>query len=600
MDASSIVVLAVMLLAFGLFVSDRVAVDLVGLLVMVALVLFGVLTPEQTLAGFGNPALVTVAAMFVLSAGLARTGAVDGLTHAVLAAGGGKRRRIAVVILTVAVTSAFMNNTPVAIIFLPVVLSLCRRLDVAPSRLLMPMSFATILGGTCTLIGTSTNVLVAQSARKAGLPDIGLFDFAVPGLIYATAGLGFLALAGPRLLPRRASAALSLDDRVREYVTEVVFPPGSAWVGRGYAELLRAHAGIVPLMVIRDGETHTAPLVANPRTQFIRAGDALLLKGAPGAIGALRTREGIELPPELGEALSGLARGKHVTLAEAVVLPNSAFIGRTLHGTDFSRRHGGASAIAVLRREGHLRERVGEIRLQLGDTLLVVVDEEGLAALRRSEDLVLLEGAEKELVQRDKAPLAGAILAAVVVSAALGWQPIVVAALAGAVAMVVTRCLPLRRAYNAIDLPVLVLIAGMLALAEAFDRTGLAARASGALVDFLRPYGPHAVLAGIFLFATSLTAFVSNNAVAVLLTPVAVQVGAQLGLSPWPFVYGVLFGASCDFSTPVGYQTNLFVFGPGGYRFSDYPRVGIPLTLVLFLVSMLVIPWWFPFLPATS
>ena len=581
------------------FVTEILPVDLVAVLVMVALVLSGVLTPDVALEGFSNSALVTVAAMFVLSAGLMRTGALESVGSLVSGATrGGRKRQVAVLMIVAAVVSAFMNNTPVAILFLPIVLGLSQRLDLAPSRLLIPLSYATILGGTCTLIGTSTNLLVAHEAERAGHPPIGIFEFAVPGLIYASVGMAFLALLGPKLLPKRASATTSIaSGRLREFVTEVSFSVGSPLVGKSFQELLKGAPGIVPLMVIRGEETYTAPLVSNPKTQFIRDGDVLLLRGAPDAINSLLSREGVSLPPELGAAMAQQGVGKAVTMVELVITPNSPLIGRTLGGVGFSRRHGNASVLAVLRREEHLRERVAEIRLRLGDTLLVVVDEGNLDSLRQTDEFVLLEGVDAEVARRRKAPTAAAIMLGVVVLAAAGVLPISILALAGAAVMVVTGCLPLRVAYNSLELSVLVLIAGMLALARAFEQTGLVQVVSAEVVGALQPHGPHAVIAGIFLISAAVTNFASNNAVAVLMTPIALDVARGLELAPEPFLYSVLFGASCAFATPIAYQTNLFVYGPGNYRFRDYVRIGVPLTLLLFGVAMLVIPWWFPFSP---
>lgn len=597
MSGEALLVLAVTVLTLAVWVLELLPVDLVAILSILVLVLAGVLTPDEAVRGFGNSALVTVACMFVLSAGLIRTGALDIITRSMLDMGrGSKARTVGILMLTVAGISAFMNNTPVAVIFLPVVLAVAYRLEVAPSKLLIPLSYATILGGTCTLIGTSTNLLVGQQVEAAGLPPLGLFDFAIPGLIYALSGLCFLALAGDWLLPDRASVTSSIPgSRLREFVTEVQFPEGSALVGRSYHEVIGKTPGLVPLMVIRGEETYPAPLIANPRTQFIRAGDVLLLKGEPGAINLLIARDGVTLPAELGAALAGNGKGKSVTMVELVVNPNSPLIGRSLGGSDFSRKHGGASVIAVLRRDEHLRERVSEIRLRMGDTLLAVCDESRLDDLRNTDEFIMLEGVEQHVLRRDKAPLAVGILAAVVLLAAFEVQPMSFMALAGAVAMVLTGCLSLRAAYSAIDASVMVLIAGTLAMGLAMDKSGAVDWLATQVTALLGDLGPHAVLAGLFLLAAVVNALISNNAVAVLFTPLGIEIARQLGVAPEPFIFGILFGASCDFSTPIGYQTNLFVYGPGGYRFVDYVRIGVPLTLVLFLVSMVIVPWWWPF-----
>ncbi len=599
MTATAIYVLVVVVVALVLWVLETLPVDLVSMLAVLALVVGGVISPDEALRGFGNSALITVACMFVLSAGLIQTGALDFVTGLMLNIGrGSKARSIGALLLTVTFLSAFMNNTPVAVIFLPIVLSVANKLEVAPSRLLIPLSYATIMGGTCTLIGTSTNLLVSQAVERAGRPALGMFEFASAGIIYALTGLVFLAVAGPLLLPRRASVTSAAPGgRVREFVTEALFPPGSPLVGKTFQEVLGRVPGLAPLMVIRGEETHLAPLISNPRTQFVRAGDVLLLKGAPSGINELLSRDGVTLPPELGAALAGHGKGKAMTMVELVVNPNSPLIGRTLGGSEFSRHHGNASVIAILRRDEHLRERVSEIRMRMGDTLLALCDEERLGDLRNTDEFIMLEGVERQTVRRNKAPLAALILLAVVVLAAFEVMPMSFLALAGAVAMVLTGCLSLRQGYSAIDASVIVLIAGTLAMGLAMEKSGAIENISSAMLDFLQDWGPRAVLAGIFLLATLINALISNNAVAVLFTPIAISIARTLGLQPEPFIFAVLFGASCDYSTPIGYQTNLFVYGPGGYRFLDYVRIGVPLTLVLFAVSMLVIPWIWPFTP---
>jgi di/tricarboxylate transporter len=254
--------------------------------------------------------------------------------------------------------------------------------------------------------------------------------------------------------------------------------------------------------------------------------------------------------------------------------------------------------IAVLRRDEHLRERVSDVRLRMGDTLLVACDETQLDALRNTDEFILLEGVAHEVLRRDKAPIAAAVMAGMVVLASLGVAPIATLALTAVALMVLTGCLPLRLAYSWIDSTIVVLIAGMLALGTALEKTGIASEVAGSLVEVLRQHGPTAVLAGIYVLAMVVTSVVSNNAVAVLMTPIAVDAAAVMGLNPTPFVFATLFGASACFATPIGYQTNLFVYGPGGYRFSDYLRVGTPLNAVLFVAAMIVIPWWFPLTPS--
>jgi di/tricarboxylate transporter len=592
-----IFVLALVAGSVVLFVTEVVTVDLVGLMLIAALVLSGIMQPQEAYAGFANEALVTIAAMFALSAALIRTGVLDHLRAAMLALSGGSRVRIVLFLMvTVAISSAFVNNTPVVVIFLPIVLGVASSLDLSPSKLLLPMSYASILGGTCTLVGTSTNLLVAQQAELYAGMHIGMFDFTGPGLVFALAGFLFLALVGHRLLPRRASVSTTVQSgRIREFVTEVLFAEGSPLVGKTYKDLLDKTTGITPLMLIRGDEVVFAPLIADPRGQFIRQGDVLLFKGDPGSINALLEKDGVTLPPELGALLDAQPVGRTVTMVELVINPNSPLIGRTIAGSGFSRRHGGAAAVAVLRHNEHLRRRVSEIRLRLGDTLLVVANEDVLDEIRTSDEFILMEGVDEQVVRRDKSPIALSIMAAVVVLSALEVAPISVLSLTGVAAAVLTRCLPLRLAYSSIDMSIVLLIAGMLCLGQALRTTGLLEVGAHWVVDLLDDYGPLAVMAGIYLLSTLTTTLVSNNAVAVLLTPIAINVAGELGLSPEPFVYAVLFGASASFASPISYQTNLFVYAPGGYRFTDYLRLGIPLNLLLFALSLVVLPWFFPF-----
>ena len=599
MTPDAFFVLALTLGAFVLFITEAVAVDVVGLLILAALMLRGALSPEEALGGFSNPALVTVAAMFILSAGLIRTGTLDRITRLMfqISKGSGKRL-VLMVMISVAVSSAFLNNTPVAVIFLPIVLGAAASFDIAPSKLLMPMSYASILGGTCTLVGTSTNLLVAQEARASTVypMSIGMFDFTIPGIAFAIVGFGFMGLFATRLLPNRSSVSgATASGRIREFVTEIYFEAGSPLISKSYQEILSKTQGITPLMLIRGDDVIFAPLVANPKAQFIRAGDVLLLKGPPGSINALLDRDGITLPSELGALLADEGRGKTMTMVELVINPNSPLIGRTIARSGFSRRHGNAAAIAVLRRDEHLRERVSEIRLRLGDTLLVVCEEPVIEKLRTSNEFILLEGIERQIVRHDKAPVALGIMALVVSLAALEVLPIVILAVTGVALMVLTGCLSMRMAYDAIDMSVVILIAGMLALGRALDKTGVISETSGWIVDSLQEMGPLSVMAGIYLLSTVLTSLVSNNAVAVLMTPVAIETAIAMGYQPEPFVFATLFGASASFSTPMSYQTNLFVYTPGGYRFTDYLRLGVPLNALLFVVAMWVIPLYWPF-----
>jgi len=602
LEPQALFVLVVMMATLVAFITEALSIDMVGILVIVALMLGGVLDPAEALEGFGSQALVTIAAMFALSAGLIRAGALDELNRLMYRASRGQKAWLVVLLmLTVAVSSAFVNNTPVAVIFLPVVLGVSGRFGIAPSRLLLPMSYASILGGTCTLIGTSTNLLVSQSAREHGNMAIGMFDFSMPGIVFAVVGFAYLALIGPRLLPTRATVSGAIESgRIREFVTEVYFPPDSPLVDRSFQEVLAKVPGITPLMLIRSGEVIFAPLIANPRAQFVRPRDVLLLKGDPGSIDQLLARDGVSLPPELGELLERQGKGRTVTMVELVVNPNSPLLGRAIARSGFSERHGNAAVIAILRHGEHIRKRVSEVRLRIGDTLLVVCDEKEIETLRSSDAFILLEDVDSKVVRRDRAPIALGIMALVVGLAALDFAPIVTLALTGVAAMVLTGCRSLRHAYSSIDMSIVLLIAGMIALGRALEQTGLVSQGSEALLGLLHDFGPRAVLGGIYVVTALLTCLVSNNAVAVLVTPLAFDTATRLGFDPAPFVFAVLFGASASFATPIGYQTNLFVYAPGGYRFTDYLRLGLPLNIILFVTALYLIPWYWPLRVVTT
>ncbi|MFQ5744027.1 MAG: SLC13 family permease [Acidobacteriota bacterium] len=590
------IVLAVILAALVLWVWELWPVDLVAVCIPVVLVLTGVLEPSEAVAGFSSTALITVGAIFVVSAGLLRTGAVTFVGNRIIHYSRGDERRLLVlVMLTMATFSAFINNTAIVAMFLPIMLGLSREFDLAPSKLLIPMSFASILGGTCTLIGTSTNLLVHGLMLDAGLRGIGMFEISRLGLVLAAAGLAYMFLLGHRLLPDRGSVTAYLQGAQRgasEYMTEIQVLANSPLVGQTVQEVFsETHAEVRLLQVLRGEQVLWPPL----EQVVIGPGDVFLLKGDVNELVDLYNKEGVELLPALRVEAARFAV-KDMALGEVVITPNSSLVGRTLTEVQF-RQHYGVSVMALQRHNVHLREQLINIRLRVGDVMLVMGDAEEIRRLATSDEFIALEGVQEVFVRKDKAPIALALVVGLVTLASFGLGSVMVLALAAAALMVITRCISMREAYDSINLSVLVLIGGAIALGKAMEVTGTASMLAGWVVGQLGVLGPVAVLSGIYLLTVVCTELMSNSAAAVLMLPLALSAAAALGVDPRPFAIAVAFAGSAAFSTPIGYQTNTLVYGPGGYRFLDFTRVGLPLNILLWILASFLIPLLWPLQP---
>jgi di/tricarboxylate transporter len=591
--------LAVTAGALALFVSNRLRVDLIGLLVMTALIVLGLVTPRQGISGFANEATVTVALMLVLSAGLLRTGAVDLLGRWTGRLAGTSELRLLVVVIAVIVpVSAFINNTAAVAILLPVVLGLSRARRIAASRILMPLSFAGQMGGTLTLIGTSTNLLVAGLLVEEGVARLGLFDVTPPAVVLTALGAVYLLTVGRWLTPTRTPAeGLAESYHLREYLTALEVAPGSRIVGRSLQEARVGRDLGLQVVEVRRG---TARLREPDRTTVVEAGDVLVVTASVSHIADIAESDSLRIvgaaPPAalaaVGDELATTAEG--VKLAELLVPVGSAVVGRTLKEIDF-RARSGVTALAI-QRHGHLvGAPVANVPLAGGDLLLVRGPARRLRLLHEAGEFALLGTVRVPAKRRRKMARAVAIMAGVVLLPALGITTILISSLLGVAAMLLTGCITPDEAYEEMDWSVIVLLGSILPLGLAMRDTGAAHWVSDGLLGLTSSLGAHGALLTFYVIATLLTSVISNNAAAVVLVPVAVESAASLGLSPMPFVIAVMFAASSSFVTPIGYQTNTFIFGPGGYRFGDFARVGAPLNVLLAAASTFVIPYFFPF-----
>ena len=572
-----------------LFLTEKVSVDVVALLVVGALLGTGLLSPAEGLSGFGNPATLTVAAMFVLSAALSKTGALAALGAVLVRHGRNETWLLLLVVAAAGTLSTVLNNTAVVAVFLPLVLRAAATRDVPSSKLLIPLSFASQFGGVCTLIGTSTNLVVDAFAQQSGLPGFSFFEFTGLGLIMYAAGALYLLLVGRWLLPARLVTQLTDHYQLGEYVTELRVMPGSTFVGRSVAQLRLGETHDVSLLELIRGDQK----LWSPEQEALREGDLLLVRGAVRKLVDLKHRARLEIEPQFELRDEHLEDQEH-ELTEVLLAPQSRLAGRTIHEIDFRRRF--KSTVLALHRRGEvLREKLALVPLQFGDALLLLGPKEEIDRLRRDDSFIVLEPSSDVALHRGRAPLAVAIGAVVVGLAAVNALPIVVSALLGCAALILTRCLRPEDAYRAVDWKVIVLMGGMLPLGLALEKTGAARLLAELALGWTAGAGPTVVLGTLYFVAALLTAFISNTATAALLAPVAIVAANEFGADPRPFLVAIVFGASACFATPVGYHTNTMVYQAGGYRFVDFVKVGLPLNLLFWGLAVHLIPKFWPF-----
>ena len=553
-----------------------------------------VLSPLRLLAGFGNPALIAISALLVVGQGLYQTGAFEKPTrwlleldvwHFLL--------KLIAIFAIVMVVSAFLNNTPVVVMFIPILAALAARSDLPTSSVMMPLSFLCILGGMTTLIGSSTNLLVADAYSKLGGDSIGFFDFTLPGMVLALSGVVYVAFIAPLLLPARTPKD---DDKVeitgKQFIAQIELTPGHPLVGK------KAIAGLfvdLPDMTVRMIQRNQDVILPPYDDVSLRIGDAVIVAATRKSLTEFLSSHPDYLHGMVGPdftTANGKSKRESFNLVEAVIAPGSRMEGRTLAQIAFAYQTN-CVILGVQRRSRMIRSRMSDIRLESGDVLLITGRSSDIMALRSHRDILLLEWSTTELPTLSHVNRARLIFAGVVVAAASGIVPIVIAAVTGAALMVWIGCLNIRQATRAISRRIFLVIGTSLALGLALQETGGAHFLAMSLVDSLHEASTPIILSAFFLLVAILTNVLSNNATAVLMTPIAVSAATQLQVDPLIFVYTVIFAANCSFATPMSYQTNLLVMGPGQYTFIDFLRVGGPLLIVIWLTYTLFIPWYF-------
>jgi len=592
----NLLVLGILAASVVLFVSEKLRVDVVAMMVLVALVLTGLVTVEEAFSGFASPAVITVWAVFIVSGGLTRSGVADLIARQVVRLAGRSQLRLTVLImLAVGVMSAFMNNIGAVAILLPAVMSVARETDIPPSKLLIPLAWASLMGGNMTMIGTPPNILASSILESyANIEPFRFFDFTPMGVVVLGAGILYMVLVGRHLLPKRTPGGDLADSYpVQEYLTESRVAEDSPLLGKTVreADLENRHGLNVIHIHLCCQEGETVPAMTDHRLQ---AGDELHLEATADAILAARQALGlIPVPDRRIQPWEPEPERSAFELAEVVLSPTSALRGKTLRQIDFRSRFG-LAALAIRHHGETLFARLGDVSLDFGDSLLIQGPVDKINLLRRERDFLLLDMPPLEMRRTQKAPLAIAILLGVLVVVTAGWLHVSAAMFIGALLMVLSGTLTMDEAYRSIEWKSVFLIAGMLPLGLAMENTGTARLLADQIVGLVGDWGPLAVMMGIFVLTGLLTEVMSNAAATVLAVPIAIDAALGLGADPHAFVMAIVIAASTSFLMPIGHQVNVLVFGPGGYRFSDYTKVGVWLNLVLLILTALVLPLIWP------
>lgn len=589
MSFEIIFVFALLAVALFLFATDYVSFDVAAIILLVCLLISGILTPEEGFSGISNPATITIAAMFVISEGLRRTGLLN-------KAGNFFCEKmednfwpwLLVMLLFVSFASSFMNNTAVIMIFIPVMIDIASRIGLSPSKLLMPLSFAGIFGGISTLIGSSTNLLVSSIVEERGGVEFSMFDFLPMGLIFLAAGFIYMFSYGINAIPSRREEEqeeLTSEFEMNEYLTDLTVKPSSNLIGQILdAERLTKELDLDVLRIFKPGHDSSAQ-----RNEVkIQANDVLRIRGSVNEIDKLLRREDFALRPSNKWADTDLQHGRDA-LVEAAVAPESALDKRTLSDIDFGKRFG-AVPLAI-RHHGKLQqEKLGDIQLSGGDSILLSLSKERVRDLNNDPNFVITSELDVMRPRTKKIPIVLTILALVVGGAALGLAPISVTAPTGVVGLLLTGCLSTEEAYTAINWKIIMLLVGVLPLGTAIDKTGAGAMIAEGMIAMLHDLGPTALVAGFYLLTTLITSVITTNASVALLAPIAFEVAGQIGVNPEPLVLTVSYAALLTFITPFGHHANALVFGSGHYQFTDFTKIGLPLNIIFWILGTIFIP----------
>lgn len=587
--------LALIVLTLVMFALELFPMEVTAFGMLAILLLTGFVDGEQAVRGLSNPAVVTIGALFILSHALTRTGLLEVAAGRLSRMVGPKKwLGVSIFLLVAGLSSAFLSNTAVVAMFIPLAMDLSRRFHISPSKVLLPLSYAAIMGGTLTLVGTSTNLIVNAFVIEEGLPPLGMFEFARLGWVLFVVGLSYTLILGRRMLPARVGiSSLTRKYHMGTYLTELSVQDNSALVGKTCKEVgVNENYDITVLAILRDKRR----FVENIRNIPLQPGDVMIVRGVVDNLMRMRQEQGVSLLTDIKLGDTALSTDEQV-LAEGLVTPTSSLVGRTLREIDF-RRHFGAFVLAIRHQGTTLRSKIAHIPLRISDTLLMLAPRDRLNELRRSDELIIISEVKSVLHRGRFWWVIMVLLPFMLILVATGVVDILRGSLLAVVILLLIRAVDIQEAYRSVEWSVLFLIAAFVPLGYAMANTGTAqfiADGIMRLIDFFPPHlAAQAALALLYLCTSLLTEMVSNNATAIIVAPVAISLAAGLGVDPRPFLIAVAFASSAAFMTPMSYQTNMMVYGPGNYRFKDYLRFGMPLNLGFWLIGSYLIPKLWP------
>lgn len=589
LDDVTIVLLIVGFTLF-MFIWEKIAIDITSLIAMALLMLTGVLTTKEGIAGFSNDATVTILFLFLLSAGLEKTGAIN-IVGRVMIKYIGKNQHLAfvAVLLVCGLVSAFLNNTAVVVIFMPIIFKIAKFTNQSPSKLLMPLSFAAIMGGTITLIGSSTNLVVNGVAVEHGYDAFGMFEVTPTGLILFAVFFLYMYFIGVKLIPaRRAADSLSEDYELKDFLTEIIIEKGSAFAGKRIFDTPLVTELALEVIEISDSK---GTLWLPDDYELLEENDTVLVRGSANDIMHLKQLSGVNFIKSFDVDDIDL-KSNETTLVEVVIGPNSSLARSTFQEVDFRELY---DAIPLaLRRKGDIIEgRLDDVELRFGDDLLLEVNKDSFDQLKRSGDFVFTQEIEKEVYDKKKMLITSGILLMVILTSAFEWLPIIQGAIIGTILMFLFKCITIREAYREVDWRIIFVLAALLPLGTALEKSGAAELLAGYMETYISGYGPFITLFTLFAVTSVITSLMSNQATAALLSPIAISLGIQMGIDPKPLLMTVMFAASTCYLTPLGYQTNIMIYGPGNYKFIDFIKVGGLLSLLSGIVVSLCLYYFY-------